>query len=70
MRFNQMVPLNVETMLLLDNTLAVIITGMISLLLRHLIIQSLLTIQTMLPMSLNHVNILVAVLILLEPFDE
>ena len=70
MRFNQMVPLNVETMLLLDNILAVIITGMISLLLLHQIIQSLLTIQTMLPMSLNHVNILVAVLILLEPFDE
>ena len=70
MRFNQMVPPNVETMLLLDNILTNTFTGMISLLLRHQTIQSLPTIQTMLLMSLKRADILVVVLILPEPFDE
>ena len=57
MQFDQMVPPNVEIMLLLDNIQAVTITGMILLLRHHQTIQTIPTIPTMLPMCLKLVSI-------------
>ena len=70
MQFDQMVPPNVEIMLLLDNIQAVTITGMI-LLLRHLpLIQVLPIIQIMLHIFSRPGHFIRAVPTLLVPFNE
>ena len=70
MQFDQMVPPNVEIMLLLDNIQAVTITGMILLLLHLPHIQVLPIIQIMLHMFSRQGHFIPVVPIQLEPFKE
>ena len=70
MQFDQMVPPNVEIMLLLDNIQAVTITGMILLLLHRPHIQVLPIIQIMLHMFSRQGHFIRVVPTLLVPFNE